>query len=139
MHVGGDDPTEWGTFELMQRVGKFQFLCNKNFHSVVDAYNKYHGLGKFLDVPIKGGVAYTEKRLKKQWRGHFSSAEEKFFTRLRSVVRVLDVALDGEDDRTAVFARFEGYLMECRSLPKLVTHLQSLGLMTKRARRGRQA
>jgi len=101
-------------------------------------YNEWHGRGKFEGIPISGGLAGCEERYKARWRRHFSSAEQKRFSRISILVKGMDAA---EGGALVVMQDWQRYYEEKKcKLGGLVTLLQEKGyLAKKKGRKKRQS
>jgi hypothetical protein len=78
----------------------FNHALQEKHVSVQDMYDKWFGLGTFVNVPVEGGINGMEAKYKSLWRRDFSTANSKRFSRLKNVVNTLLLVVAESDSQT---------------------------------------
>lgn len=115
-----------------------------NYTTLLDMWDEWKGIGKFLNQPIDGGFQALEKG-DTTWRKHFSKSEEQDFSRIKRLVcaasRQAEI-IQKEGGERAILSEwdilFKGH---GRSIRKLVDLFQTeeYNYIPKRKARGRNA
>jgi hypothetical protein len=107
----------------------------------MDIYFEYYGLGGFEGVPIMGGINGLEKKYKNAWRGLYISADNVFFSRLKSMVASLAGHAGEEEGVLSESLRLKAAewqpLLSKGGLAGCHQKLQELGLILKKGSRAR--
>ena len=112
------------------------------FASLPQLFNMWYGKGVYTERPYPGGLLALEETHKKKWRKHFSTAQNKQFTRAKVVMTALNERAVNEDlSPEAVCNDWEAiYKGEARlQLPRMVSWLQDQGFAPKAKARGKFA
>ena len=114
---------------------------NTKASDLIDIYSEYYGLGGFEGVPIMGGINGLEKKYKNAWRGLYISADNVFFSRLKSMVASLAGHAGEEEGVLSESLRLKAAewqpLLSKGGLAGCHKTLQELGLILKKGSRAR--
>lgn len=106
---------------------------HENLQSV---YNEWYGLGRFLNLPISGGIDACEKKYGTKWRNKNSKHR---ISRQKRICMAIQKKVD--DGKTVDLACSEWdaiYINDCNnSLENMVKKLQEMVILPKSANRGR--
>lgn len=65
-------------------------------HTLESAYQKWYGIGTFLDQPRKGGYAGLEKQFKSKWRRRLLPFLQQDFKQLKNAVKAIENYMEAE-------------------------------------------
>jgi hypothetical protein len=109
----------------------------RDIDCVDEVYMEFKGRGISQDQPIIGGMEACEARWKTKWRRHFSSADQKRFSRYSQLTKAIDDQVEKGKSLRDVMATFDHYYRATnkRSFCALITKLQDEGYIEKKAAR----
>ena len=104
-------------------------------------YDEWYGDGEFTGRPIPGGIAWLEKHHKHMWRKHFTSGQNKHFSRVKRIVKGIEAEAEKNqkipDEVIEEWQEiFEGEMKWLVS--KMEEWMKKQGLLTKQAPHGKR-
>ena len=102
-------------------------------------WDQWVARGEFQDKPIKRGVQEIERLRKSSWRKHFSSAEDTYLSRLKAVMKAVEVKAEEETGSIESAIRFLDDIFKERcngTLYQIHKWVKEQGLVAKKAKRG---
>jgi hypothetical protein len=116
--------------------------------TIYSLHAEYFGLGNpqgddYLAKPVEGGFYMLESRFKNKWRHKYSPAEQKHFSRVKVVIKALDVMEEDEMTLTEAMDYFQTHFvapLECNSkLANMEKWIKKQGYVEKKQARGKHA
>jgi hypothetical protein len=133
---GGDDEQQEEE-EDFQRASQ-HLIRIRDIDEVDQIYYEFKGLTPLFEgAPIAGGLEACDRRWKARWRRHFSSSDQKRFSRMAMLTKAIDKEVHEEGERLAdVLAKFDHYFREKkRSFCGLISVLQAEGYLERKGPR----
>lgn len=131
--------------EILRRVVNIN-LSFRNINAkrlcLLRMYEEFYGLSDYINVPIPGGFHGLEKRFKTKWRQHFTSNDNMFLSRLKSIFvgLISSVGVEAGDWTDALIQKgreWQVYL-ENYGLAGCVEVLKKNGFIVKNGARSRR-
>jgi hypothetical protein len=134
---GGTTTIETGTAHQTSETEDTSqpFTMHVRHASATSMYNEWCGLAEFTGKPISGGIAAAEQLEQATWRRHFTSAENKQFSRMKTVVSAIDGQIKGGSSKETVLQQFDCWFQQAGSLTALAKLVQEKGLVQSKRRR----
>jgi hypothetical protein len=109
----------------------------RDIDCVDDIYYEFKGIGGLFEgKPIEGGMEACDARWKSRWRRHFSTADQRRFSRMAMLAKAIDKEVSDGVARKDVIARFDTYFRQKKwSFCALIGQLQLEGYIEKKAPR----
>jgi hypothetical protein len=134
---GGTTTIETGTAHQTSETEDTSqpFTMHVRHASATSMYNEWCGLAEFTGKPISGGIAAAEQLEQATWRRHFTSAENKQFSRMKTVISAIDGQIKGGSSKETVLQQFDCWFQQAGSLTALAKLVQEKGLVQSKRRR----
>jgi hypothetical protein len=113
------------------------FTMHVRHASATSMYNEWYGLEKFAGKPIPGGIAAAEQLQQTAWRRHFTSAENKQFSRMKTVISAIDGQIKSGTIKKTVLEQFDCWFQQTGSLTALAKLVQEKGLVQRKRQKTR--
>jgi hypothetical protein len=141
-----DDVHEEDDVEELTRVMGHQPSfrhTNTKAIDLMDIYMEYYGLSGFEGVPITGGINGLENKHKNAWRSVYCSADNIFFSRMKTMVASLAAHAGEEEGVLSGSLRSKAAewqpLLSKGGLAGCHKKLQGLGLILKKGSRAKKS
>jgi hypothetical protein len=116
-----EDDIDWGR----AKDHKIQITSPLTIKTI---WEEYKGLGRFIGMPIDGGLEGCDLKYKTKWRKGFSASDQKRFSRMGMLTRGIEAQVEEGRELNDVIADWDQhYQTGGRSLGGLITLLQNQG------------
>jgi len=111
-------------------------LLYSKHDNLQSVYDEWFGFGKFLNLPMSGGIDACEKMFGTKWRN--KNSKHRISRQKRICMAIQKRVDDGKTVEVACNEWDEIYVNECNnSMEKMIHKLQEMDILPKSANRGR--